>query len=126
MTKEKREDLFERILFGEEIGEEEFRMYEQNNLIRNDISLWRLFEKQKVSYYGIDIDCQELFNNYDDNDNASKCSSFIKRHFECGKKSKLLQLPFEEEYRKAADKHRHTVVLYLLGLCMPGAFSRSN
>ena len=62
-----------------------------------------------LSYYGINVDINELFNSTD------ACRKFIALHFSKGQKMAVMRMPWEAEYA-THGKHEHTVYLYLLGL----------
>lgn len=81
------------------------------------LKLWDSFSTLKESYYGIEINVNDLFAN----DNQKGCSEFIKNHFEEGCKSSALDAPTLWGYfddRKCI----HTVVLYLIGLVLRDEF----
>lgn len=91
-------------------------------------SLWEQFGnikyngKTNVSYYNIEIQRNELFQQ----DANSKCTDFVKKHFKIGQKSEAIVAIFRtEEIEKdyyESERPVHTVSLYLLGLSLNAAF----
>ena len=79
---------------------------------------WGIIENNK-SYYHIQIDRNKLFGN----DSKVKCYEFIKRHFEDGKKTAVMDVFFRNDKKNKDNflesiKPCHTVSLYLLGMSM--------
>lgn len=80
-------------------------------------NLLERFKKLDRSYYAIKIP-KDIFA-----DNSErKCKDFIVKHFECGCKREVMEVPFLEKF-KEKGKHCHTVSLYLMGLLGEKYFS---
>lgn len=89
-------------------------------------SLYESYRKLERSYYGVKIEVDKLFD-CDEKTAKDNCRKFIDEHFEKGRKSLALVLPFEDEY-KSYGKHIHSVSLllmcYLLYPCFYDALSK--
>lgn len=88
-----------------------------NNMEKCFCTLWDSYIKQNISYYGIDINSEKLFGKYAE----SECCDLIKKHFEKGGKSSVLDEPREWGFLNS-DRCIHTTSLYLLGLALGDLF----
>lgn len=78
------------------------------------MTLVELYNKNCVSYYGIEYSAERLFVGDDKESEAVRCKEFMHEHYMAGKKHELLDSALYTQY-ESKGKHVHSVSLYLLG-----------
>lgn len=78
------------------------------------MTLVELYNKNCVSYYGIEYSAERLFIGDDKESEAVRCKEFMHEHYMAGKKHELLDSALYTQY-ESKGKHVHSVSLYLLG-----------
>ena len=77
------------------------------------MTLVELYNKNCVSYYGIEYSAERLFIGDDKESEAVRCKEFMHEHYMAGKKHELLDSALYTQY-ESKGKHVHSVSLYLL------------